>query len=113
MPASLTGTVAPEATDETMHDLEDLLVQILYARGHSQVHSGTRREVWKPERFVSPPTDEFSATRIRRLLGRGSLFTWKGVRAATPSEEELYYPVENDPTNRWLERIYFIPTAEG
>jgi hypothetical protein len=40
----ITGTVAPEATDETMHDLEDLLVQILYARGHSRVHSGGRGE---------------------------------------------------------------------
>jgi hypothetical protein len=86
----ITGTVAPEAADETIHDLEDLLVQILYARGHSWAHSGRRREVRKPERFVSPPTDELSATRFRRLLGRGFLFTWKGVRAITPTEEELY-----------------------
>ena len=108
----ITGTVAPEATDETMHDLEDLLVQILYTRGHSWAYSGTP-EVREPERLVSPPTDELSATRFRRLLGRGSLFTWKGVRATTPTEEELYYLVENDPTNRWLKRIYFIPNAEG
>jgi ankyrin repeat protein len=51
----ITRTVAPEATDETVHDLEDLLVQILYACGHSWARSGRRGEVQKPERLVSPP----------------------------------------------------------
>jgi hypothetical protein len=96
-----------------MHDLEDLLVQILYACGHSWARSGRRGEVRKPERLVSPPTDELSATRLRRLLEIGSLFTWKGVRATTPTEEELYYIVENDPFGRSPKRIYFIPDAKG
>jgi hypothetical protein len=61
----------------------------------------------------SPPTDELSATRLRRLLEIGSLFTWKGVRAATSTEEEFYYVMEDDPFGRSPKRIYFIPDAKG
>ena len=43
----------------------------------------------------------------------GSLFTWKGVRAATSTEEEFYYVVEDDPFGRSPKRIYFIPDAKG
>ena len=101
-----------QATDRKTYDIEDLLVQILYARGRAWARAGRRGEVRKGDSpYVPPHTDEARATRVRGLLGTSTLYTWRGVETTRRmSKHELCYVLDK---TQWAKRLYFFPDASG
>lgn len=112
----LTSTTFTPSVELVPHDLEDLLVQILYAWGRDWARdwsrSGRRGEVRHRECFVQPPAEVGRASYVRKLLETNILYTWRGFRATKPTAYELHYVLDND-SETWLRRLYFFPDAEG
>jgi hypothetical protein len=108
----LTSPAFPQFAELERHDLEDLLVQILYARGRDWARSGRRGAVRNPERFAGPPTEVERASYVRKLLETNMPYTWRGVQVTTPTAYELHYVLDSY-CGAWLKRLYFFPDAQG
>lgn len=108
----LTSPAFPQSVELERHDLEDLLVQILYARGRDWARSGRHGEVRNPERFAGPPTEVERASYVRELLETNTPYTWRGVQVTNPTAHELHYVLDSY-RGAWLKRLYFLPDAQG